>query len=83
MANLQVKLDDSLRDDAQLVASQPGIDLPSAVRIFLAQMMRQNGLPFKPTLDLFYCPANQKYLKNVIADIHNGAKLEQHELLEE
>lgn len=81
MANLQVKLDDSLRDDAQYVASQLGIDLPSAVRMFLVQMVRQNGLPFQASADPFYSPANQRYLKNVIAEIENGGKLERHELI--
>lgn len=33
MANLQIKLDDSLRDDAQCVAARLGMDLPSAVRM--------------------------------------------------
>lgn len=80
MANLQVKLDDSLRDDAQCVAAQLGIDLPSAVRMFLVQMVRQNGLPFQASADPFYSPANQKYLKNVISDIEHGAKLEHHDL---
>lgn len=81
MANLQVKLDDSLRDDAQTVAAQLGLDLPSAVRMFLVQMVRQNGLPFQASADPFYSPANQHYLKNVIAEIENGGKLERHELI--
>lgn len=80
MANLQVKMDDALRDDAQCVAAQLGIDLPSAVRMFLVQMVRQNGLPFDVSADPFYNPANQRYLKNVIADIENG-KLERHDLI--
>lgn len=81
MANLQVKLDDSLRDDAQSVAAQLGLDLPSAVRMFLVQMLRQNGLPFQASAAHFYSPANQRYLKNLIADIENGGRLERHELI--
>lgn len=76
-----MKLDDSLRDDAQSVAAQLGLDLPSAVRMFLVQMVRQNGLPFQASADPFYSPANQRYLKNVIADIENGGRLERHELI--
>lgn len=68
MANLQVKIDDSLREDAQAVAAQLGLDLPSAVRMFLVQMVRQNGLPFQASADPFYSPMNQRYLKNVITD---------------
>lgn len=63
MANLQVKIDDSLRNDAQHVAAQLGLDLPTAVRMFLVQMVRQNGLPFQACADPFYSKANQQYLK--------------------
>lgn len=83
MANLQVKLDDSLRDDAQCVAARLGIDLPSAVRMFLVQMVRQNGLPFQASVDPFYSPANQRHLKNVIADIEKGRNLVRHDLIED
>lgn len=83
VANLQVKLDDSLRDDAQCVAAQLGLDLPSAVRMFLVQMVRQNGLPFQASADPFYSPANQRYLKKVIADIENGTKIEKHGMLDD
>ena len=38
MANIQVKIDDSLRDDAQAVASRLGLDVATAVRMFLTQM---------------------------------------------
>lgn len=83
MANLQLKIDDSLRDDAQWVAAQLGLDLPTAVRMFLVQMVRQNGLPFQAFADPFYSPANQRYLKNTIADIENVGRLERHDLIEE
>lgn len=82
MANLQVKMDDSLRDDAQCVAASLGLDLPSAVRMFLVQMVRQNGLPFDVSADPFYSPANQRYLKDVIAGIENG-ELEEHGLIKD
>lgn len=81
MANLQVKMDDSMRDNAQCVAAQLGLDLPSAVRMFIVQIVRQNGLPFEVSVDPFHSPSNQRYLKKVIADIEDGGKLEQHDLI--
>lgn len=83
MANLQIKIDDSLRDDAQFVANQLGLDVASAVRMFLVQMVKHNGLPFRPIADPFYSVANQKYLKHAISDIENGANIVQHDLIEE
>lgn len=81
MANLQIKLDDSLSDDAQCVAARLGMDLPSAVRMILVQMARQNGLPFQASVDPFYSPANQRHLKNMIEDMENDRNLVRRDLL--
>ncbi|MDR1380585.1 MAG: type II toxin-antitoxin system RelB/DinJ family antitoxin [Tannerella sp.] len=83
MANLQIEIDDSLRDEAQFVAAQLGLDVASAVRIFLIQMVKHNGFPFYLTADPFYSAANQQYLKRAIADIEKGANIVQHDLIEE
>ena len=72
MANVQVKVDDHLRDTAQAVAASMGLDLASAVRIFLTQMVRENGLPFKPTGDPFYSERNMAALDKSIAQLNAG-----------
>ncbi len=72
MANLQVKIDDSLRDNAQAVAASMGLDLASAVRVFLTQMVHENGFPFRPTGDPFYSSRNQAALAKSIAQLNNG-----------
>lgn len=83
MANIQVKIDDSLRDDVQLVASQIGLDVATAVRMFLIQMVRVNGLPFQATADPFYSKKNMDRLKKAIDDVNSGkSKLIEHELIE-
>ena len=72
MANVQVKVDDQLRDTAQAVAASMGLDLASAVRIFLTQMVRENGLPFKPSGDPFYNERNLAALDTSIAQLNTG-----------
>lgn len=72
MANVQVKLDDTLRDNAQAVAASMGLDLASAVRMFLTQMVRENGLPFKPTGDPFYSERNLAALDKSVAQLGAG-----------
>jgi len=72
MANLQVKIDDSLRDNAQAIAASMGLDLASAVRVFLTQMVRENGFPFQPKADPFYCPKNQAALAESITQLNAG-----------
>jgi DNA-damage-inducible protein J len=72
MASLQVRIDDHLRDKAQMIAQDMGIDLTTAVRLFLTQMVRENGLPFRPKADPFYSAGNQAVLKKAIAELDAG-----------
>lgn len=63
MATLQIRVDDALKNQAQIVAEGMGIDISSAVRIFLAQMVKENGFPFLPTNDPFWSRKNQEALQ--------------------
>jgi DNA-damage-inducible protein J len=72
MPNVQVRVDENLRTQAQTVAARMWLDLASAVRIFLTQMVRENGLPFRPTGDPFYSAKNQAELEKSIAQLNAG-----------
>ncbi|RRD69347.1 MULTISPECIES: type II toxin-antitoxin system RelB/DinJ family antitoxin [unclassified Desulfovibrio] len=72
MANLQIRLDDSLKNQAQAVVQDMGLDLSAAVRLFLAQMVKENGLPFRPTNEPFYSAKNQEVLRRSAAQIESG-----------
>ena len=48
MANtLQVRIDDDLKVQATMVYDQLGIDLSTAVRMFLKKSVAVNGIPFE------------------------------------
>ncbi len=72
MANLQIRLEDSLKEQAQAVVHDMGLDLSAAVRIFLAQVVKENGLPFRPTNEPFYSVKNQEALRRSAAQIEAG-----------
>ena len=72
MANLQIRIDDTLKERAQSVVQGMGLDLSGAVRLFLAQVVRENGLPFRPTNDPFYSVKNQEALYHSAAQIESG-----------
>ena len=72
MANLQIRVDDSLKDQAQVVIQNMGLDLSAAVRIFLAQVVKENGLPFRPTNEPFYSAKNQEALRRSAAQVEAG-----------
>lgn len=43
---IQVRVDDSLKKDADTLFSDLGLDTPTAIRIFLKQAIMRHGLPF-------------------------------------
>lgn len=48
---LQVRVDEGLRAQAAAIYEDLGIDLQTAVRIFLKRSVRERGLPFGMTLN--------------------------------
>ena len=47
---LQVRVEDSLKNEAANVFEHLGIDLSTAVRMFLKKAVLDNGIPFRMTL---------------------------------
>lgn len=72
MANLQIRVDDNLKTRAQQVVEELGIDLSSAIRIFLSQLVKENGFPFIPTNDPFFTSRNQAALRQSALQIAAG-----------
>ena len=69
MANIQVRVDDALRDEAVAVLNRLGMDMATAVRLLLNQIVVDNGYPFKPTSDPFYSSSNIRHLEKVLGKL--------------
>lgn len=52
MANdlIQFRVDTETKEKAERIFKELGIDLPTAVRMFLARTVRENGIPFSMML---------------------------------
>ncbi|PID77174.1 MAG: type II toxin-antitoxin system antitoxin, RelB/DinJ family [Deltaproteobacteria bacterium] len=72
MTNIQIRLESTLKEQAQAVAQGMGLDLSAAVRLFLTQMVRENGLPFRPVSDPFLSGQNQKRIQESIDQMETG-----------
>jgi DNA-damage-inducible protein J len=49
MTTLNIRIDEELKRKASKTLSNMGLDLSSAVKLFLHQTIHENGLPFHPT----------------------------------
>ncbi len=77
-----IKIDADLKQQAQALFADLGMNLSTAINIFLKQAVRERSIPFHVG-DPFYSKANQEYLARIVAEVESGkAKLATHELLE-
>lgn len=51
MAVLQVRVDDDLKNQASVIFNELGIDLSTAIRMFLKRTVLEKGIPFGTKLD--------------------------------
>lgn len=69
---LQVRVDDSLKDQAAAVFDSLGIDTSTAVRLFLKRSVMENGIPFRMTLPK--APYNAERGYRAMVEISEGAR---------
>lgn len=81
MANLNIRVDDTLKQQAELIFSDLGITISAATTMFLKQVVRHNGIPFELRADPFYSAENQRHLQKAVGDLEAG-KGQVHELIE-
>ncbi len=54
---VQFRIDDDLKLEATAICDKLGIDLSTALRMFLKRTVMENGIPFPMTLEKIYNPA--------------------------
>ncbi len=69
---LQVRLEEDLKKNAETVFSDCGIDMSSAIRLFLKQSIIRGGIPFKIKTDPLYHPSNLRKLRESRAQLLQG-----------
>lgn len=78
MAQVNIRMDDDLKASADVLFDELGLNMSTAVNMFVKQAVRQGGIPFAITTngDPFYSEANQRFLRKEIAELESGkAKL--------
>ncbi len=69
---LQVRVEDTLKDQAAEVFENLGIDMSTAVRLFLKRVVMENGIPFRMTLPK--TPYNAERGYRAMVEISEGAE---------
>jgi len=77
MAQMNIRIDDDLKTRAEALFNDLGLNISTAITMFIRQAVRQGRIPFEITtkVDPFWNEVNQAHLKKVITDLNAGKGL--------
>ena len=81
MAQVNIRIDDQLKEEADMLLDELGLNMTTAFTLFIKATIRQKGIPFNISIDPFYSEKNMKVLRDSIRDADAGM-LTEHELIE-
>ena len=81
--NLNIRVDEDIKKQAEDLLAGLGMNMTTAINVFLRQVISKGGVPFEITnrTDGFYNEYNQRRLDKAITDLRDG-KGTVHELIE-
>lgn len=80
--NINIRVDEDIKKQAEELFSGLGLNISTAVNIFLRQSLSTRGLPFEVKEDPFFSPANMNSLRESVKAA-NAGKLTPHDLIED
>lgn len=84
MAQINLRVDDEVKKQAELVCNDIGISLSSAINIYLKKLGREYRIPFDVSVDPFYSKKNIEYLEEKFSKYKKGnMKLIENEIIED
>ena len=72
MANVNIRVEDTLKREAESIFAALGLSLSTATNVFYRQVVRYGGIPFDLRIDPFYSAENQAHLQKAISDYESG-----------
>jgi DNA-damage-inducible protein J len=74
MAQVNIRLDETTKNQADTLFAGLGMNLSTAITVFIHQAIRERGLPFSVTekTDPFYNPVNMRWIDESIAQGRRG-----------
>ena len=72
MANVNIRVDDKLKEEAEHIFDELGLSMSAATNVFYKQVVRCGGIPFDLMEDPFYSSENQAHLKKAISNYEVG-----------
>lgn len=72
MAQVNFRIDDTIKAKAESVCSAMGLSMSTAINIFLTKLANEQRIPFEVCIDPFYSEENMERLRKSIANLNAG-----------
>ena len=83
MTQINFRIDEDVKANAEATLKDMGLNMSTAITMFLTKVAREKRIPFEINADPFYSAENMLELRNRIESINNGtSSLKEHELIE-
>ena len=79
----QMRIDETLKNEASKLYDAIGLDLPTAIRMFVKNVIANQKLPFSVERDPFYSKDNMERLESAAANAKSGKNMQYHDLIED
>ncbi len=83
MTQVNFRIDDDVKANADKALKEMGLTMSAAVTMFLVKVARERRIPFEINADPFYSAENIAELERRVASIEKGTStLKEHDLIE-
>ncbi len=82
MVQVNFRVEEEVKRRAELACKNMGMNLSTAINIFLVKMGNEQRIPFEVSVDPFYSAENMAELERRVADAKAGRNMHEHELIE-
>ena len=83
MTQVNLRIEDNIKADAESALKEMGLNMSTAITMFLIKVGRERRIPFEITADPFYSAENIAELARRIQGVNNGSTvLKEHKLIE-
>lgn len=72
MSTINIRIDEDLKNKSEMILEDMGLNMTTAFKIFLKEVIRSHSIPFKITSDLFYSESNKKAIQKSVNQFENG-----------
>ena len=72
MTQVNIRMDEQVKSQAELIFEDLGLNMTTAINMFIKKVIRENGIPFDLKADPFYSSSNMTELVRRAKDFDFG-----------